>query len=96
MPGLDQQAQSDGSLKDGRICWAAEIIPAEVVERRLKHKSGEIPRIPATSSNALWNYARDVDAAFVKTIDVARDPAVAEYSGSCFTAAWVMHGCRCG
>ena len=43
MPGLDQQAQSDGSLKDGRICWAAEIIPADVVERRLKSRSGEIP-----------------------------------------------------
>ena len=79
MPGLDQQAQSNGSLKDGRICWAAEIIPADLVERRLKSKSGEIPRIPATSSDALWNYARDVDAAFVKTIDGARDPAVAEY-----------------
>jgi hypothetical protein len=27
----------------------------------------------------LWNYARDVDAAFVKTFDGAREPAVAEY-----------------
>lgn len=79
MPALDAQAQSDGSLKDGRICWAADIIPADLVEHRLKCKSGEIPRVPTTSSDALWNYAREVDAAFVKTFDGARDPAVAEY-----------------
>src|SRR3954451_24273349 len=31
-PTLDQQAQSNGSLKDGRICWAADILPADLVE----------------------------------------------------------------
>ena len=35
--------------------------------------------LPATSSDALWNFARDVDAAFVKTTDATRQPARTEY-----------------
>ena len=35
--------------------------------------------LPPTSSDALWNYARDVDAAYVKTMDRTKDPAPAEF-----------------
>ena len=53
MPALDEQAQSDGSLKNGRICWAAEIMPADLVERAVKNKTSEIPRIPADQLGCL-------------------------------------------
>ena len=46
------------TLRDGRIVWHASIIPAG--------KKPE-PALPATSADALWNFARQVDAAFVRT-----------------------------
>jgi hypothetical protein len=81
-PPMAQQAQQPDRPKDGRICWFAEVtppsfVPAEVRER-LK-AAGAPPVLPATDGGALWNFAREVDAAFVKTVDGARQPAVAEY-----------------
>ena len=35
--------------------------------------------MPATSSDALWNHAREVDAAYVKTSDGTKDPAAPEF-----------------
>jgi len=47
--------------KHGHITWEAQILPAASGQRA--------PTLPATSSDALWNYARDVDAAYVRTTD---------------------------
>jgi hypothetical protein len=49
---------SADTLRDGRIVWNAAIIPAD--------KSPQ-PILPATSADALWNFARQVDAAYVQT-----------------------------
>jgi hypothetical protein len=81
-PSLEQQAAMPERHSGGRICWAAEVIPASAVNPPIGQAAGAKPRpeieLPATSSDALWNYAREVDAAFVKTIDNARAPAAAE------------------
>ena len=53
--------------------------PAGAVDQRIEAGTGEIPAIPATSADALWNYAREVDAAYVRTIDGTKEPAVPEY-----------------
>lgn len=47
------------NLHNGHIEWQVDILPA----------SSKTPALPATSKDALWNYARDVDAAFVSTTD---------------------------
>jgi hypothetical protein len=60
-PSLVQQ----GSLpraRDGRIRWTVEVAPP----------AGKQPPLPETASDALWNYARDVDAAFVSADNSAR------------------------
>jgi hypothetical protein len=60
-PGLVQT----GSLprtRDGRISWDVTLLPPSM-------KHGEPP---ATSGDALWNYARDVDAAYVAATDRTR------------------------
>jgi hypothetical protein len=51
------------TLRDGRIVWNASIIPA-----------GKMPPpiLPATSADALWNFARQVDAAYVRTFNPAK------------------------
>jgi hypothetical protein len=81
-PPLAQHAETPDRLKDGRICWQAELIPTSAVTPANGKKS-EMKRpvieLPATSSDALWNYARDVDAAYVTTSDVTKDKAPAEY-----------------
>ena len=46
------------TLRDGRIVWNASIIPAG---------KSPPPILPATSADALWNFARQVDAAYVQT-----------------------------
>ena len=66
-PPLAQQAERPDRPKDGRICWFAEVTPPSLVPA------------PATDSGALWNFARDVDAAFVRTTDATRTPARSEY-----------------
>ena len=58
------------TLRDGRIVWNASILPAG---------RGADPAVPATSADALWNFARQVDAAFVRTVNPAmQGPAAAE------------------
>ncbi len=53
-PGL-VQAGSPPRTRDGRISWDVFVRPANTKD----------VEPPATSSDALWNYARDVDAAYV-------------------------------
>jgi hypothetical protein len=69
-PDVADQAGMSDRLRDGRICWYADIIPPSLVDP---------PSLPATSSDALWNHARQVDACFVRTIDGARDPQAPDY-----------------
>lgn len=56
------QSPSPSQLKDGRIRWRAEIIPANTPG----------VSVPVTSADALWNHAREVDAAYVRTHDFTR------------------------
>ena len=43
----------------GYICWHADILPPSLVEHRRMMKDGEIPSLPTTSAEALWNFARE-------------------------------------
>jgi hypothetical protein len=56
------QSPNPTELKDGRIRWCAEIIPANTPG----------VKVPETSADALWNFAREVDAAYVRTPDYTR------------------------
>ena len=82
-PPLAQQAETPDRLSGGRICWFADVIPASAVPLEITKRRGATPRPafepPATSSDALWNFARDVDAALVKTIDRTGETERAEY-----------------
>jgi hypothetical protein len=49
--------------KDGSITWFAEILPDQ---------GKPLAGYPSTSKDALWNFARDVDAAWVRTTDRTR------------------------
>jgi hypothetical protein len=54
-----------GSLpraRNGRIGWTVDVVPPALAD----------PALPATPSDALWNYARDVDAAYVVAADSTR------------------------
>jgi tetratricopeptide (TPR) repeat protein len=44
-------------VRGGHITWHAEVLPNPT----------PAPALPAASSDALWNFARDVDAAYVRT-----------------------------
>jgi len=55
--------------RDGHITWCADVIPARDVPS---------PTPPAAAKGALWNFARDVDAAYVRTVDRTRKPATPE------------------
>jgi hypothetical protein len=83
MPGLIKNAANPDSLRGGRVCWYAEIIPPSQVPREMPDKPGNElgpdALLPATSSDALWNYARDVDAAVVKTWSAAGGANKPEY-----------------
>lgn len=70
-PPLVQNAEVPDHPRDGRIRWQAEVIPTSAA-------NGEV-KLPATSSDALWNHARQVDAAYVKTNDGTKDKASPEY-----------------
>jgi tetratricopeptide (TPR) repeat protein len=59
---------SPGEQRDGHITWWAEVDPHPGLEARL----------PATAKDSLWNYARDVDAAWVSAAQPG-SPAVREY-----------------
>lgn len=78
-PSLVQGAESPDRTGKGRICWHADILPPSLVEHRQRMKAGEIPSLPPTSADALWNFARNVDAAYVRCLDGTKDPAAAEY-----------------
>lgn len=56
-----EQAGTPLAPRNGHITWNAQILP--VPEGR------KAPTLPVTASDALWNYARDVDAAYVRTTD---------------------------
>jgi hypothetical protein len=62
------QSPSPSQLQNGRIRWSAQIIPANT--------SGI--ELPETSSDALWNHAREVDAAYVRTHDFTKPNNPAE------------------
>jgi hypothetical protein len=54
-----------GSLlraRNGRIGWTVEVVPPTLAR----------PDLPPAPSDALWNYTRDVDAAYVAAADVMR------------------------
>jgi hypothetical protein len=58
------QTGSFSDLRGGRIVWCSEVIPAAA--------GSPSPAPPATTSDALWNFAREVDAAYVRTPDRTR------------------------
>jgi hypothetical protein len=73
-PSLLDQAESPDRLTNGRICWYADVIPAALVPTEVGKVLGPKPHppaplVPETRGDSLWNFARDVDAAFVRTID---------------------------
>ena len=49
--------------RNGRIRWTVDVMPAE---------RGRLP-LPETSPDALWNFTRDVDAAYVTALDMTRE-----------------------
>ncbi len=55
----------------GRITWCADLVPAA--------GDGPAPALPETASDALWNFARDVDAAYVRTTDRTAGARQSEY-----------------
>jgi hypothetical protein len=67
-PGL-VQAGSPPRTRDGRISW-------DVVVRPPNMKNGTLP---ATSDDALWNYSRNVDAAYVYTSPSAPKSEVEQF-----------------
>jgi hypothetical protein len=85
LPSLVNHAEKPDRLTGGRIYWSAEVIPASAVKAngRVPPGAAQQPeldlKLPATSSDALWNHARQVDAAFVKTVNYANDPATPEF-----------------
>jgi hypothetical protein len=78
-PSLVQGAESPDRPGNGLICWHADILPTSLVEQRRIMKDGEIPSLPATSAEALWNFARNVDAAYVRCLDGTKTQAAPEY-----------------
>jgi len=78
-PSLVQGAESPDRHGSGLICWHADILPPSLVEHRRMMKDGEIPSLPTTSAEALWNFARNVDAAYVRCLDGTKSPAAPEY-----------------
>jgi hypothetical protein len=81
-PSLAAQAESPDRLGPGRICWFADLTPPSLAPADVRDHPAKpqvaTATLPATSSDALWNFARDVDAAFVKTNDGASVPPRAE------------------
>ena len=64
-PGLPPQ------LRNGRIDWSVEVIPNDPAR--------PVTGLPETSADALWNFARDVDAAFVRAADRTTKPPKSEF-----------------
>jgi hypothetical protein len=82
-PSLLETAEKPGVLEGGRICWFTEVIPATTVDQKIGEKRGAAPesevKVPASSADALWNHAREVDAAYVKVVNGATQPPTPEY-----------------
>ena len=82
-PSLTAQAEQSGSLQGGRICWYAEVFPRGEIPQLPKNPDGSARGIesilPATSADALWNHARDVDAAFVRTEGPSKTKPAGEF-----------------
>ena len=55
--------------RNGRISWNVDVVPADLAAAAL----------PETSAGALWNFARDVDAAFVRGVDRTRRVGTTEW-----------------
>jgi hypothetical protein len=83
LPDLATQAEQSGELKGGRICWFAEVIPRWAMPQATASQKGAAAGaanlLPRTDSDALWNHAREVDAAFVKVVDAARSQPAEEF-----------------
>jgi hypothetical protein len=61
---------SPSAPKNGRIIWNADVVP---------FGSGiKPPALPSTSADALWNYSREVDSAYVRTTNRG-DEAASEW-----------------
>jgi hypothetical protein len=61
-----------GSLlhaRNGRIGWSVDVVPPTSAD----------PRLPAAPSDSLWNYARNVDAAYVVAPDSTRQGSPKEW-----------------
>jgi len=78
-PSLVQGAESPDRPGSGHICWHADILPPSLFEHRQTMKAAEIPSLPTTSADALWNFARNVDVAYVRCLDGTKTPAASEY-----------------
>lgn len=63
-PALESTG-SPPALKNGHIAWHAELLP----------DASAAASLPRTDPKALWNYAREVDAAYVRTRDPLRGQA---------------------
>jgi hypothetical protein len=70
-PSLAQTAQTPDRLNGGQIYWQTEVIPVSSVTPDVA--------LPVTSTDALWKYAREVDAAYVKTSDGTKNPPSPEF-----------------
>jgi hypothetical protein len=64
------QSPAASELRNGRITWCAEVTPAA--------GGKPVPAPPETAKDALWRFAREVDAAYVHTSDGTKDPAPRE------------------
>jgi hypothetical protein len=69
-PGLGVLG-SELEPRNGRITWNVELIPPS--------EGGKAPQTPTTQPDALWNFARDVDAAYVRTNNHAAVPKRDEF-----------------
>ncbi|WP_165228646.1 hypothetical protein [Aquisphaera insulae] len=79
VPSLAEHAQRGDKVANGRICWNVDVIPRKIAEELLERRDPESPSLPATSEDSLWNFARNVDAAYVRALNSARTPAVPEF-----------------
>ena len=55
--------------RNGRIAWTVDVVPPAEIQ----------PQLPATDADALWNHAREVDAAYVRAVDQTRPGAPSEW-----------------
>jgi hypothetical protein len=65
------QVPSPAAPRNGKLIWQAELLPIKA--------GGAAPTLPMSARDALWNFAREVDAAYVKTADYTVMPARDEY-----------------